>query len=280
MRPSKKPIFDNCRALGPDGNFLFHCTRRKADAYLKHGSAEIVTREPLTIRLLFTPGGPGVANDPCLMQPLDNRCVVCGADGNLTKHHIVPYCYRRWFPNEIGYLTNYDVMALCMACHEGYEARARQLKRELERESGVPPECYRFDRQTPELARLRSHANALLMYLPVMPPEKVRECLETVRAHYDRPDITRDDLVTARGVGSHTPDLDFVTPSRYVVSQLKTVEEVDAFAVRWREHFLKTMRPRFMPSGWTPHRNANGSYTRADRGRTRHVVARRPTLQT
>lgn len=275
-RPNLRP-FDNCRALAPDGSFLFNCARDKAERYLKHGGAELVTEDPFTIRLTFQPAGPGVSADPCLSRPLENRCVVCGAEENLSKHHVVPYCYRRWFPNEVGYLTSYDVMAVCLECHDRYELKADTLKRELERKYEVPAECYAFVREGAEVARLRSHANALLRCLDKMPPARIAECLETVRAHYGRPNITRDDLTAL--TRPEDPGREFTPPSLYVVSRLRSLEEVDAFAVMWREHFLETMRPRYMPPGWTAYRNANGSFGRNDRGRPRNVVERRPSLE-
>lgn len=252
-------IYDNCLALAPDGRPLFRCTERRGNSYLQKGLA---VREgdgqPMVIRLTFNPSGPGAGGDEYLLQPLPNLCVVCGSPENLSRHHVVPACYRRWFPPEAGYLTNFDLVALCLECHDRYEREARRLKRELEDEFEVPEEC-RVRRPDPRLCALRSHATALLKYLGQMPPERIHKCLETVRSYFGRPRITRDDLIEAALVEVHPDQGCYMTPGEVIVRRLKEPELLDRFARRWREHFLRHMRPRHLAPGWETCRPAAGS---------------------
>ena len=41
-----------------------------------------------------------------------------GNIGNLTRHHVVPHCYRRNFPQELKAYCSHDVLPLCHSCHE------------------------------------------------------------------------------------------------------------------------------------------------------------------
>lgn len=262
-------IYDNTLALDVDGQPLFRCAARKALYYLESGLAvRVGAGEPLVIRLLFRPAGPGRRGDDYLLQALENRCVVCGATEELSRHHVVPACYRRWFPDEVGYLTHYDIVALCLTCHEAYEKHARQFKRQLEDEFNVPAECRRraVDHR---LSAVRGRAGALLKYLGQMPAARIAEYLKTVQEYYGRERITRDDLVEAAIIEVHADGGDFITAGEYIVRQMKTPEEIDRFAVRWRAHFKVQMQPRFLAPSWEVGRNANGSLQPEDRGKAR-----------
>lgn len=37
----------------------------------------------------------------------------------------------------------------------------------------------------------------------------------------------------------------------YVVQKLDTEEKIEEFVKLWRNHFINTMKPKFMPKGWS-----------------------------
>lgn len=114
-------LYDNCRALSPEGLHMFYCTKKLARSYIKKGLAEVLCEEPLVFRLKFIPKGPG---SPAL-PPRPNRCECCKTEDNLTRHHVVPYEYRKWFPLELKSHRSHDyVVPLCRKCHDEYEAHA------------------------------------------------------------------------------------------------------------------------------------------------------------
>jgi hypothetical protein len=110
-------LYENCVIQSPSGEMLSRCGRKKAEWYIKKGLAgkrtskttrltallEQVLAEPLTVKLLFAPGGrypsilgsasltspSGHAGDAYMLSEKENRCVVCGASQDLTKHHVV-----------------------------------------------------------------------------------------------------------------------------------------------------------------------------------------------
>ncbi|KAJ4457155.1 hypothetical protein PAPYR_7449 [Paratrimastix pyriformis] len=55
----------------------------------------------------------------------------------LTKHHIVPYLYRHYFPHALKAHLSHDVVLLCHACHERYEQHADCLKTTIAHELGL-----------------------------------------------------------------------------------------------------------------------------------------------
>lgn len=59
----KRPLYENCKVLHPNGDFMFTCSRRKINFYLEKNLAVVVgeykSDSPVTIRLTFTPKGRG-----------------------------------------------------------------------------------------------------------------------------------------------------------------------------------------------------------------------------
>jgi hypothetical protein len=58
-------------------------------------------------------------DNPFFMAVKNDRCVVCGVDSPLTKHHVVP---RRMLPHIPGRVKSRmsNVLFVCTACHRRY----------------------------------------------------------------------------------------------------------------------------------------------------------------
>ncbi len=79
---------DNWKVFHPNGKHMFTTSKRKADWYLKKDAAVIVGLNE--IQLLKLPKGEGfAANEIFGLLPRVNRCVVCGSEDNLQRHHVV-----------------------------------------------------------------------------------------------------------------------------------------------------------------------------------------------
>ena len=51
------------------------------------------------IRLTFMPKGNGFEDNEVFGRSMrEAKCVVSGLEDGLQRHHIVPYCYRTYFP--------------------------------------------------------------------------------------------------------------------------------------------------------------------------------------
>ncbi len=85
------------------GTPIFRCSSRRARFYLKKGYAVVVndgtlrfTDDTTEKKLASLYDGP---LSPFFMEVKNDRCVVCGKDHNLTRHHVVPRRHKRNLPS-------------------------------------------------------------------------------------------------------------------------------------------------------------------------------------
>jgi len=241
-------LYGNCVVMTGD-IVMFRCDQERMNWYLSMGLADLVSENPPVLRLRFKPRGPGHAGDAYFLQEFKNRCVVCGCEEGLSHHHVVPYCYRRHFPRE-SYQNGrwfYDVLLLCLDCHHAYEERAAELKQSIAHENGV--ESWGTTNLTRDEVTIMKAAIALDRHRPKLPSDR-REVLERiVKTYLGKDELSPEDPRNAfdtirRGV--------VVTPAAQIIVQ--KVKDLDDFAIRWRKHFLRHMKPRFLPDLWEPER--------------------------
>jgi hypothetical protein len=223
---------------------MFHGDAEKALWYLNRGLVEVVSPDPPTLRFVFTPGGHGHAGDAFYLAGKENRCVVCGSTEGLNRHHVVPSVYRRHLPTEVKEHAHHDVVLLCLACHERYEREADALKAELGRECGVPPHGLRG-----EADRVRDRAVRFARTLrhEVRIPLARRTQMLRVIGEWAGKWPLDDADVEAIARLEPGPEVGAVEHGPRVVA---AAGDVQAFVRRWREHFLRSMRPRFLPEHW------------------------------
>lgn len=152
-------IYDSCQMLDKDGKFLSWCSKERATWYTSRGLATPLSED--RIQLNFTHKGEPKSYNKQRKQRSE-LCVVCGASTQLTRHHVVPKCYRKLFPSELKSNQSHDVLAVCESCHERYEVHATRLKTSLMRNQRVADLRRRLLRgdtsQVPPLERLwRTH---------------------------------------------------------------------------------------------------------------------------
>jgi hypothetical protein len=106
------------------GRLFFRCTERKANVYLRKGYAVEVepgvlqmTTDAVEKRLHQVHNGQF---SEFFMAVKNDRCVVCGAEHPLTRHHVVPRRVKKRIPRPVrARLSN--VLFVCVGCHERYE---------------------------------------------------------------------------------------------------------------------------------------------------------------
>jgi len=246
-RPLSKPLYDNIVALAPDGEPLCRCNREKADWYIARDLAEVVSVDPTVIRLKFEPKGRGHAGDDFYLSPKHNVCVVCGTEENHTRHHIVPYCFRRHFPDKVKRHNSHDIVPMCVKCHDRYELFADQLKRELSKNYGIPltGKGVVLDRR---LYKVKRHASALQNYRDRIPQERLEVLYQTLRDFFKKDVITEDDIDRASRITPVVKNNDYSGFGECIVAKVYSLEQ---FVVMWRKHFIATMKPKFMPQHWS-----------------------------
>ena len=249
MQPTRFAPYGHCVAYPPDSDrMMFRCNDEKKAWYLERGLAVVVSEDPPIIRLTFQPRGPGHDGDPYFLQQFQNRCVVCGTMKELSHHHIVPYGYRRYWDRgseETGRWM-YDVLLLCIYCHDHYERRAHELKEEIAKEYGVPSSG--ISNIGPTEVRVIKCASALYRHRDKLPEERKKEFEETVRTYLKKDTLISEDLLIWKKLVKSIE----VVPAGLAISA--KIKDVDEFAIRWRRHFMKCTKPRFLPDGWDPER--------------------------
>lgn len=241
--------------LSPDGEEMCRCAYKRAKWYLDRDLAEIVSEDPPTIKLKFTPNGYGNQGDAFSLATKHNRCVVCGTEENLTKHHIVPSMYRKFFPVKIKSRSAHDVIVICIDCHDEYEHVAMNLKKELEKEilgtSVIAKKCARFNKLHQE-ARDQNYLVKLCKTLihqgHVIPEARKDELLESIAGMMGRaPSFVEIEELSKITQATIRDNQD---PGKAVVEKILENDSLEDFVMRWRQHFIDTARPKFMPEHW------------------------------
>lgn len=225
---SEEAIYSNCQLLSMDGELLSYIGKRRMEWYLKKEIA--VRKSDTAIQLLFKHGGK--ANQPKLYTEVRaNICVVCGGDQKLTKHHIVPYMFKKHFPLKYKNRTSFDVAILCVKCHETYERIADAFKQSLMDQYKVA-----YNNRPREL----SAASTLLNHGHHLPDEVYLEMAYSLpEGVSDDPESLRTFIANHESAGRSASEL--------LVSKLPTIDE---FIIAWRKHFVQHAAPKYMPPSW------------------------------
>jgi hypothetical protein len=113
----------------------------------------------------------------------------------------------------------------------------------------APPEI--LDRR---LHNIRSSALALQKYKEKLPPKKVTEYEVLLRDWFgltEDQELTALHLQEADEIESRLPNPKYISGATLVLESLNNSDEaIEVFVREWREFFLETMDPRFLPAGW------------------------------
>jgi rubredoxin len=228
-----------------------HLARKSLiDWYVRKDLAELVTDDPPTIRLKFQPNGLGHAGHEFYLIPRENKCVVCGATERLTRHHVVPGCYWRHIPKRFKSGSSHDVLATCSKCHFHYEREfgdPRKLELSQEYNSPIQGEGWYIDKF---IYRVRGAARTLKKHEDKLPSNVREDLWQTLETHLGRArsTITRQDMKEAGDAQPFVKTETYASHGMMIVRQLK---DVWAFIEMWRQHFIDSMDPQYMPPGWT-----------------------------
>ena len=234
------------------------------------------------IRLLFEHNGS--SNDPSgreqgssssealyLRTAKRNVCVSCGSGGHIIRHYIVPYSYRSLMPPEYKSHMSHDIVILCPNCHLDCERHSKKRMNRLEDEVRRRENISRSSPvvEDPYLGHVRSCAIALMKWKETMPNDQVIRYEKVVRNYLMCACVKRDEGVTPWNDGGGMTELtksqlqkacnvnhrvnnpNFVSGSEIVVRSLGgDAKLLGQFIVDWRKHFVNTVNPRHMPTGW------------------------------
>jgi hypothetical protein len=255
-----KTPYDNIIVQNMDGISLFTCDSRRANWYLNRNLAKIISTDPLTIQLNFKTNGLGHCGDSYFLQKFKNVCVVCGTSEELTKHHVFPQLFNRFIPKEYENFmrsNSYNVKIVCVDCHTEYEKVASDFKCQILEKAGLG-----LRRNIPEhFEKAKRAAWALLNFSNAIPKKDYKKILQKIEKflnkkypNYDLKDEEMiDDLFHVVSLEHHSEPMQECF-RKYFEKEITSIDKLNDFVILWREHFVRTMNPEYLPENWEIHR--------------------------
>ncbi|KAM7362483.1 exonuclease 3'-5' domain-containing 2 isoform 2-T2 [Cochliomyia hominivorax] len=265
-------LYDNCLLEAPDGELLCTIDKRKAKWYLDQCLGIEVKADPFTVRLNFEPAGRARGEVGKYYQsPKENQCVVCGHKETFIRKNVVPREYRKHFPVMKSH-TSHDVLLLCPTCHQLSNNSDLKVRHRLGEMCDAPltnKEGASKLKEIPELKLVKSAARALLKSGDQIPEER-RKILEAVILNYYKGEneISYSLLQEASEIEAQQINEKYSQHGEKVVQtfQMKHGGLLKLEKI-WREHFIHTMQPKYLPPLWNINHNADRLEIRANEGR-------------
>lgn len=269
---SKNLNAENWEVYHPDGTHMFTCGEKKATWYLDRELAKRTADGK--IQLTFEPKGNGFeANEVFGKTVREAICVVSGVDEALQRHHIVPYCYRTYFPEKYKSKNHHDVVLMHHERHSEYEQEATIYKDVIAEMYGIKT-INEFNMEYTGMLRDTGKPNAILLNTihsifktyGKISREAILEKLRTIA------DGTGIPYKTVCGYNyiqlykmyqllkvEHDNDMYLFKQNNrikydhgyHLVQKLDTEKKIMEFVKLWRTHFIETTNPKHMPIGWS-----------------------------
>jgi hypothetical protein len=229
--------YDNCKMLNKDNQFMSFVDQNKMDWYIKKNLAEKIDEK--TFKINFIPNGSGV-NVSYYEKAIENRCVCCASTEKLTKHHVLPYRFKKYFPIEYKSHTSFDVLLLCETCHSKYEIQANKFQNEIIKTYNANTIIYNKEYKT-----ITGMINSLLKNNDFIPNIRKEYMLKEIKHYF------KDDSITIETVSKY---LKPVSSEKEIENSIQnTILSIGGyfkFIVMWRKHFVDTMNPQYLSEEW------------------------------
>ncbi|KOC59183.1 Exonuclease 3'-5' domain-containing protein 2 [Habropoda laboriosa] len=262
-----KPLYHNCYLQAPDGEILCTCDRKKAEWYVGKGLGDVIKKEPFTVKLKFEPSGRALGEvGQYYTQIKVNQCVVCGTSDKFIRKNVVPREYRKYFPLVMKAHQSHDILLLCPSCHEISNYHDLQLRRKLADMCDAPlagPLTHIRNKRATNWKKLHSAVKAL-RERTTLPDARRKELehyiLECTNKQQVTPillDVLNKELKNAMISTSLNNDQSKCQSHGLQVVQFFQKREGGLVELErmWREHFLLTMKPKYLPSLWSVRHN-------------------------
>lgn len=237
-----REVYGNFKVESPDGVLMFRCDEKKINWYIKRNLAEYVNES--TIRLNFRPKGLGNHNKEFGLSKMKNHCVVCNTQKYLTRHHVVPFCYRKYFPLELKSHNFHDVLLMCVECHDSYERKADELKKNISEkyESPINGEMLKNS----DMAKY-SKISTTLLYKDIssIPKSRLKLLKDEIKKHFG---IKRLTVKKLKSISEIKSSITIKTHGEIVVDK---IDDFQKFIEMWRKHFLENTNAKFLPENWS-----------------------------
>lgn len=227
--------------LSPDNILMFRCDIKKANWYINRNLAHIIKDDPLTIKLNFKPNGMGNHNKEYGLSEMMNVCVNCGSKDNLTRHHVVPICYRKYFPIEIKSHNFHDVLPMCVNCHELYERKADDLKKNLDKDYNAP---INGKSTIIKISKFIKMAKTLINDNISLPNSRIIDLRKRIKRQFGIKRLTKSKLIEISKIKVKS---NRISHGKIVIDK---IENLQLFVEMWRKHFIDNNSCDFLPKKW------------------------------
>ena len=261
-----KPLYHNCYLQAPDGDILCTCDRKKAEWYVTKGLGEVIKEEPFTVKLKFEPSGRALGEvGQYYTQVKLNQCVVCGTAEKFIRKNVVPREYRKYFPLVMKAHQSHDILLLCPTCHEVSNCHDLQLRRKLADMCDAPlagPLTHIRNKYVNNWRKLQSAVKAL-RERTTLPDARRKELEHYILDCTDQREVTPIllDLLykELKNAMISVPNHDQTKCQPHGLKVVQYFQKGEGGLVSlermWREHFLVTMKPRYLPNLWSVRHN-------------------------
>lgn len=269
---SKNLNTENWKVYHPNNRHMFTCGEKKAQWYLDRKLAVVIGNKK--IKFTFDPKGNGFEDDEEFGRNIrETKCVVSGIEEGLQRHHIVPYCYRTNFPEEFKSKNHHDVVLINYEIHSEYEQYANDYKDIIANIYDVKTINEYNVEYTSQLREIGKKNSIVLnaIHSILKRHDNIPEIVKLEKLHFIS-DETNLPFNFVRNLTyiqlyklyllikeNHNSEIEvFKTDNRYkydhgyhVVKKLNSEEKILEFVKLWRVHFIETMKPKYMPKGWS-----------------------------
>ena len=274
----KRPVYESCKMLAPDGQQLCFCDNKKMTWYISRNLAKMVSEDPPVFQLFFEPNARGCVDENSKSSNFyitlkNNCCVVCGKEENYLRFHVIPMLYRSCFPKNLKSHKSHDVVLLCSSCHEKANKIYEKKKEEISQRYGVPlniqteektkylklqqfkKKCNYLRRKNnplPDAAKTKLKKelyNSLGMLMNNC--EDFKNFIEKNGIKYDKEECIDDNFLKliSEDFKIEKSGEDKKNMHGYLV--LQKVKDLKLFIMEWRKFFVDSLNPKFLPDEWS-----------------------------
>lgn len=241
MSPGK--AYGDIKIYSPDNVLMFRTNEKKLNFYKRKELVEQIGDS--SYRLKFAPAGLGHGSRNVeLLEPRANKCVVCGDEDilTLTRHHVVPTRFRKYFPLHMKSNNHRYVVLVCTDCHHLYNYFEELKNQELSEHYKVKSlhECMKIINNN---KRVIAGVASSILFSDFLPEERKDE-LRIKFTKLTNMEPTEDNL-TKSFQKKYEPISDDSNFGKMIVDKVKNLYD---FQGMWLKHFVDTMQPKYLPN--------------------------------
>lgn len=240
------PHYENCVVLSTDGSVSWLTTKKRCQWYLNKNLATLILNEPFTIKLLFeTKLQKNNIVDDHTKEPRKDICVSCGISTHLNRHNIVQTLQAKC--KDYNIINSHDMVLICNRCTSKINSVHDHFVNKLLDDFNLVDQFQELENKNYQNKICKNLANGIL--INSTPASKRQEYIKKLAEIYQTSEL---DITSVKV--NQISKLDIIINSKHHILS-KYIENnfdmIDVYRKRWRQHFIDTLKPTFLPSNWS-----------------------------